>query len=291
MRLLGHQLKSMEESQRENIFHTRCLINGKVCMMIIVGGSCTNVASARLVSKLNLVTKPHPRPYKLQWLSEDGEVQVRKQVELDISIGKYNDKVLCDVVPMEASHLLLGRPWQFDKRDNHDGFTNKISFTYQGKKIVLKPLSPQEVCEDQRKMREKILQEKREKEKESQTLESSKSEDKKRETQERKKKSETLEVRENFLATKGEVKGLFHSKQPLCFLICKNYVLTTNTFDNFELPSSVKTLLQEFEEVFPSSVPSRLPPLRGIENQIDLMLGASLPNRPAYRSNPQETKE
>ena len=103
--------------------------------------------------------------------------------------------------------------------------------------------------------------------------------------------SETLEVRENFLATKGEVKGLFHSKQPLYLLICKNYVLTTNTFDNFELPSSVKTLLQEFEEVFPSSVPSRLPPLRGIEHQIDLVPGASLPNRPAYRSNPQETKE
>ena len=93
-------------------------------------------------------------------------MQVRKQVELDISIGKYNDKVLCDVVPMEANHLLLGRPWQFDKRDNHDGFTNKISFMYQGKKIVLKSLSPQEVCED-KKMREKILQENREKEKES----------------------------------------------------------------------------------------------------------------------------
>ena len=84
------------------------------------------MASARLVSKLILVTKSHPRPYKLQWLSEDGEVQVRKQVELDISIGKCNDKVLCDVVPIEARHLLLGRPWQFDKRANHDGFTNKM---------------------------------------------------------------------------------------------------------------------------------------------------------------------
>ena len=64
------------------------------------------MASARLVSKLNLLTKPHLRSYKLQWLSEDRELQVRKQVELDIYIGKYNDKVLCDVVPMEASHLL-----------------------------------------------------------------------------------------------------------------------------------------------------------------------------------------
>jgi len=153
--LLGGQLKHVEESQRENIFHTRCLINGKVCMVIIDGGSCTNVASATLVSKLNLGTKPHPRPYKLQWLSRDGEVQVRQEVEVDISIGKYNDKVLCDVVPMEFSHLLLGRPWQFDKRANHDDYTNKIFFMHQDKKIVLKPLSPQEVCEDQKKMREK----------------------------------------------------------------------------------------------------------------------------------------
>ena len=65
-RLLNSQLKPMEECQRENIFHTRCLINGKLCILIIDGGSCTNVASERIVSKLNLVTKPHPKPYKLQ---------------------------------------------------------------------------------------------------------------------------------------------------------------------------------------------------------------------------------
>ena len=64
-----------------------------------------------MVSKLGMETKPHPLPYKLQWLSEDGEVTVSKQVEVNFSVGKYDDTVLCDVVPMEACHLLLGRPW------------------------------------------------------------------------------------------------------------------------------------------------------------------------------------
>ena len=53
------------EQQRENIFHTRCHINNKVCSMIIDGGSYTNVASTTLVEKLNLPTLKHRRPYKL----------------------------------------------------------------------------------------------------------------------------------------------------------------------------------------------------------------------------------
>jgi len=158
-RMLGSQVKAEDASQSENIFHTRCSVNGNVCLVIIDGGSYTNVVSSRLVSKMNMDTKPHPRPYKLQWLSEGKEVQVKQQVEVSFSIGKYEDKILCDLVPMEASHILLGRPWHI--KAIHDGFTNKISFTYQDKKVVLKPLSPKEVCEDQIKMREKLANERK----------------------------------------------------------------------------------------------------------------------------------
>uniref|UniRef100_A0A2N9HBQ8 Integrase catalytic domain-containing protein n=1 Tax=Fagus sylvatica TaxID=28930 RepID=A0A2N9HBQ8_FAGSY len=43
---------------------------------------------------------------------------------------------------------------------------------------------------------------------------------------------------------------------------------------------------KEYEDVFPNDVPSGLPPIRGIEHQIDFVPGATIPNRPAYRSNP-----
>jgi hypothetical protein len=49
--------------------------------------------------------------------------------------------------------------------------------------------------------------------------------------------------------------------------------------------------LQEYVDVFPTDLPPGLPPLRGIEHQIDLIPGASLPNRASYRTNPDETKE
>ena len=114
-----------------------------------------------MVDKLNLQVVPHPKPYKLQWINENGELSVDKQVEIKFSIGNYKDKVLCDVVPMEACHILLGRPWQFDKKTLHDGLTNEISFTHKHMKFVLSPLPHSQVVKDQIQMKHKRDEEKK----------------------------------------------------------------------------------------------------------------------------------
>jgi len=64
--MLGQLQKPFDESQGENIFHTRCLINDKLYSLIVYGGGCTNVASKRVVEKLGLPTISHTKPYKLQ---------------------------------------------------------------------------------------------------------------------------------------------------------------------------------------------------------------------------------
>ncbi|RDX76305.1 hypothetical protein CR513_43719, partial [Mucuna pruriens] len=93
--------------QYEHNFHTRCHINDKVCSMIIDSGSCTNMTSTIIMEKINLQTTKHIRPYKLQWLSNIGEVKVDKQVVVPFAIENYKDEVLCDVVLMEARHIPL----------------------------------------------------------------------------------------------------------------------------------------------------------------------------------------
>ncbi|XP_070044886.1 uncharacterized protein [Nicotiana tomentosiformis] len=135
-RVLSAQV--MEDmNQRENLFHGKCKIKDQVCSLIIDGGSCTNVASASMVDKLNLKTQRHTRPYKLQWLNKCGELKVTRQVLVSFKIEKYVDDILCDVVLMQACHLLLGRPCQYDKDTPHDGRTNKYSFEKNGKTIAL----------------------------------------------------------------------------------------------------------------------------------------------------------
>ncbi|WZY86898.1 hypothetical protein YC2023_033282 [Brassica napus] len=261
-RTLSLQSKAEEQEQRENLFYTRCLVQGKVCSLIIDGGSCVNVASETMVKKLGLQVQKHPKPYRLQWLNEEGEMRVSSQVSVPIAIGRYEDEVLCDVLPMEAGHILLGRPWQSDRRVIHDGYTNKHTFEFKGKKTVLVPLTPKEVHQDQLQLQKK------------------KEIDLKPES----KKQHSL------YAKSGEIKRTLNAHQSILLLIFKESLLNV-TDPTPVYPSEIKCLLQEFEDVFPEDNPIGLPPLRGIEHQIDFVPGSTLPNRPAYRTNPVETKE
>ncbi|KAL4335061.1 hypothetical protein GQ457_07G006590 [Hibiscus cannabinus] len=252
-----------------------------------------------MIEKLGLPTTKHPQPYKLQWLNDGGEIKVTKQARIPFSIGKYKDEILCDVVPMHAGHLLLGRPWQFDRRAIHDGFTNRYSFAYEGKKITLAPLTPRQVHEDQIHLRKSI---EKAKESEKDRVEKSK-EGKKREgtneCEEKIKESKKGEEengkkregkRTNVFAKGKDIRECLMTKVSLLVLMYKETLLNTNEL-NPNLPSSIVSLLQDYEDLFPEDTLSGLPPIRGIEHQIDSIPGATIPNRPAYRSNLEETKE
>ncbi|RDY01306.1 hypothetical protein CR513_15394, partial [Mucuna pruriens] len=114
-RSVSSHISDQVETQRENIFHSRCLVLDNLCYMMI----------------------------------DD------KQLEVTFTLSSYEDKVICDVVSMEATHLLLGTPWKFDRKVIHDGVTNRFTFVHLGQRIMLKPLIPREVNGDQNKMKTK----------------------------------------------------------------------------------------------------------------------------------------
>jgi hypothetical protein len=101
---------------------------------------------------------------------------------------------------------------------------------------------------------------------------------------------EKLKKQPNFCVKGSQIRSVFFTNKPMILLVYKEAYFNTNDLDS-AIPSVAVSLMQVFDDVFPEDIHNGLPPLRGIEHQIDLVPGASISNRPAYRSNPEETKE
>src|ERR1044071_4709968 len=93
-----------------------------------------------------------------------------------------------------------------------------------------------------------------------------------------------------FLASKEELQGSYLPLDTTLMLLTKREVLLSEE-SKPTLPPTIQVLLEEFKTLFPDEITHGLPPLRGIEHQIDLIPGATIPNRPAYRMSPQESQE
>lgn len=210
---------------RNLIFQSACTINGKVCHFIIDTGSCENVIASDAVERLGISPEPHPQPYSLAWLQNGNIILVNHRALVTFSIGnKFTDTLWCDIVPMDACHLLLGRPWQFDQSVVYDGRQNTYSFVHKGVKLVLLPSIPSSSPST----------------------------------------SSPLPVASSpsssrvMLLSQAEFLRQWGANSPLFLL------LPHTTSPSSGLPSFVADHLAEFVNIFPTDLPAGLPPLRDI---------------------------
>jgi hypothetical protein len=235
-----------EPEQRKSLFKTMCKSQGKCCKLIIDNGSTDNLVSVEMVEKLGLKRERHPTPYRVSWLQKGHQVLVNEQCKVDFQIGNYKDQVICDVIPMDVCHVLLGRPWQYDRSVMYNGRENTFALEKEGRRHILIPLKDEKVEEQS--------------------------------------SSKVLLVKEKeFLEQLQEDEVSFA-------VIGKPRTVITNTRID-ELPIEVQKLLDEYVDIVVDDLPDELPPIRSISHHIDLIPGASLPNKAAYRMTPAENAE
>ena len=138
---------------------------------------------------------------------------------------------------MDGCHILVGRPWQFDRRVTHDGFKNTYAFHKNGVNITLGPMD----------VRKEIT---------------------------------------NYLLSRTEFQREIGQGNELYAL-----VVTEVNDEGSELPSQVIPLIEEYSDVVPTELPPGLPPMRDIQHCIDLVPGAVIPHKAAYRMSPREYEE
>ena len=64
---------------RRSLFKTKCKMNGKCYKVIMDSGTSKNLASEKLVIKLQLQRLKHPKPYDVSWIKDEHKVLVNKQ--------------------------------------------------------------------------------------------------------------------------------------------------------------------------------------------------------------------
>eukprot|EP00268_Persea_americana_P045960 TRINITY_DN470_c8_g1_i1.p2 TRINITY_DN470_c8_g1~~TRINITY_DN470_c8_g1_i1.p2 ORF type:complete len:130 (-),score=12.98 TRINITY_DN470_c8_g1_i1:97-486(-) len=117
----------------------RC--KGKLSNLIINGGSAMNIVAQKVIDILKLPTEKHPKPYKVAWVN-DHSIPITRRCLITFKIGVYEDEIWCDIIPMNIAHILLGRPWLFDREVITDQKKHMHSFKWKGQMVDLLPMPP-----------------------------------------------------------------------------------------------------------------------------------------------------
>ena len=144
---------------------------------------------------------------------------------------------------MHANHILLGHPWQYDRKVTHDGYRNVYEFLRNDRHVVLTPLNPLEAHKDQLKITEECKM----RENTMRALDKENNES----LQERGKNSETKTYSENMNQNRGKNMRLssFSIKSEIkrtCF--STNHPHSSLHSENFYLVQELNSRMNPFQE-------------------------------------------
>ncbi|XP_010245764.1 PREDICTED: uncharacterized protein LOC104589222 [Nelumbo nucifera] len=211
--------RSKDDKQRHRLFRT--------------SDSQENIIDRDVVKKLQLIPDKHPNPYTIGWIKEVGGIHVEERCKVPFSIGKYIDEVYCDIVDMDACHILLGRPWQFDADAKHLGRKNTYQLEKEDMRYTLLPMV------------------------ENNQTKTSKVEER-----------NFLTITHRYSKFVRECKDTHE----VHLLVIKGESMSEPLGEN-KIPVEVQGLLDEFHDVVPDELPNELPPMRDIQHHIDFVPG------------------
>jgi hypothetical protein len=202
----------------------------------------SNLVSTEMVENMELETVAHPSPYKVSWLQKGHQVNVTKKCLVEFKIGGYKDEILCDVIPMDVCHLLLGRPCQYDRNVVHDWRNNTYTLEKNGRMHMFLSIKDKEV---------------------------------------------KIEMSNTVLLMSGkELLNEVKKKEDTQFIMVRKPKMFLTSMRIDDLPEEIQELLREFVDIVVDKIPCLLPPIRSISHHINLIPGASLPNKEAYQLMP-----
>jgi len=108
-------------------------------------GSCANIITKTALEKIGLKVDPRSHPYNMNWLDKTAQF-ITQRCQVHIHMSNYDDRVCCDVLDIDVTHILLSSPWLYDLNVTSLDRSNTYEFKFKENKIVLKTCQAQLEC-------------------------------------------------------------------------------------------------------------------------------------------------
>ena len=181
----------------------------------------------------------------------DASLAMTMRCLIPLQVAGYREEIWCDILPMGVGSVLLGRPWLYDRDVAQYGRSNRCVFYYGGSKQIWQPF----VLPEHRHVVQPT--------------------------------TPTLSNLPNQLlgivSARQFLKGM-DSEAPIWAVQVRTKISQVNE-------GGFPAFLQEFASLFPTELPTSLPPNRSVQHFIDFIPGCTLPNLPHYRLNPAQAAE
>jgi hypothetical protein len=105
------------------------------------------------------------------------------------------------------------------------------------------------------------------------------------------KKSKEEAIPSILIMSQKELLNVVKKEHEMQFVVVRNIKVFLISIFVDDLSAKIHELLDNFVDIVVDELPHSLPPIRSISHHIDLILGASFPNKATYRLTPQENEE
>ena len=258
-----HSITNMDDRKKPHLglFKVQGRLKDENITILIDNGSTGNFISASLATKLKLKTTTVD-PIIVNMANGSTETQDKATYRVPLEIGPYCGKVDFSLLSLPEYDIILGQPWLRKHGALIDCKHNEVTINHQGRHITFQPnVAP--ACNATRQRRQRG---------------------------------------EDLMINAAQLSRLLHQGHSLYAAFVSlpdletpqetptDTIASISTADD-QASSLRATILSEFKDVFPETLPIGLPSKRHVDHTIDLEPGASPPFRPIYRLSYKELNE
>ena len=250
-------IQSVEDERYHSLIKLQATIKGVTAVVLLDSGASGNFVDQSFVERFNI--KSEPLPVANRVTLADGSIHRSNRIARDVSltIQSYSDVEDFVCLSLNGYQAILGMPWLVKHNPTIDWVNQIIKFEHNNRSVELSSSSSSSCSTTAELINSRQM---------DQVLN---------------------------LSAKQFNRIIRRNTEPMYLALIREIEpeIAMSSLQTIQQSKEARSLLKEFEDVFPDELPHSLPPRRNVDHQIELESGHQPPSRSPYRMSSVELEE